>query len=67
MSDGNVNIFRSAPSTNSWRAITGEWPDAPWFEHRGHRRPHRESKRALANATSASQSGKCEKECGDGQ
>jgi MFS family permease len=42
MSIGYENNFRSAPYTNNWRAITGDWPDSPWFEHRARRTPWRE-------------------------
>jgi hypothetical protein len=78
MSVGYENIFRFPPYTKNWRAITGEWPDVPLFEHRGQRAPWRErigarrharrtSTRPLASAPSASQSEKCAKECGNGQ
>ena len=42
MSVGYENIFRFPPYTNSWRAITGDWPDAPWIEHHARRVPWRE-------------------------
>ena len=32
MSIGYENIFRFPPYTDSWRAMTGDWPDAPWRE-----------------------------------
>jgi MFS family permease len=37
MSVGYENIFRFPPYTDNWRAITGDWPDAPWLEHRARR------------------------------
>jgi len=42
MSVGYENLFRFPPYTNSWRAMTGDWPDAPWIEHRPRRTPWRE-------------------------
>jgi MFS family permease len=39
MSVGYENTVRFPPSTNSWRAITGDWPDTPWIEHRARRTP----------------------------
>ena len=48
MSIGYENIFRIPPYTDSWRAITGDWPDAPWREHRARRTPWRERLEARA-------------------
>jgi hypothetical protein len=28
------DIFRLPPYASPWRAITGDWPDSPWVEHR---------------------------------
>jgi MFS family permease len=42
MSIGYENIFRFPPYANSWRAISGEWPDGSWIERRSHRTPWRE-------------------------
>jgi MFS family permease len=42
MSIGYENIFRFPPYTNSWRAASGDWPDAPWIEHHARRTPWRE-------------------------
>lgn len=41
MSIGYENIFRSPPNPNDWRAITGEWPNAPWIDRRTIRTPWR--------------------------
>jgi len=41
MSIGYENIFRFPPYTNSWRALSGDWPDSPWIEHSRGRRPWR--------------------------
>jgi MFS family permease len=38
---GYENIFRFPPYTQSWRAMTGEWPDAPWIDRRKVRTPWR--------------------------
>ena len=39
MSVGYENIFRFPPYTNNWRAVSGGWPEPPWFEHRARRTP----------------------------
>jgi MFS family permease len=41
MSIGYENIFRFPPYTNNWRAMTGDWPDAPWIDRRKVRTPWR--------------------------
>jgi hypothetical protein len=44
MSVGYEHIFRFPPyteNTESWRAITGDWPDDPWFSHDPRRTPWR--------------------------
>jgi hypothetical protein len=33
MSVGYEHLFRFPPYSNSWRAMTGDWPDDPWFDH----------------------------------
>ena len=34
MSIGYENIFRFPPYADNWRAMTGDWPDAPWRDRR---------------------------------
>jgi hypothetical protein len=44
MSVGYEHIFKFPPyteSADSWRAITGDWPDDPWFTHDPRRTPWR--------------------------
>ena len=44
MSIGYEHIFKFPPYTerpDSWRAITGDWPDDPWFSHDPRRTPWR--------------------------
>jgi MFS family permease len=41
MSIGYESIFRSRPNPDNWRAISGDWPDAPWIDHRKIRTPWR--------------------------
>ena len=41
---GFQHIFKFPPYTEnaeSWRAMTGEWPDDPWFSHDPRRTPWR--------------------------
>jgi hypothetical protein len=49
MSVGYEHIFKFPPYTEnaeSWRAMTGDWPDEPWFNH-DPRRPSWRTRRAL--------------------
>jgi MFS family permease len=41
MSIGYENIVRFPPYTDNWRAMTGDWPDAPWRDRRKVRTPWR--------------------------
>ena len=48
MSVGYEHIFKFPPYTEpaeSWRAMTGDWPDEPWFNH-DPRRPSWRTRRA---------------------
>jgi MFS family permease len=42
MSVAYENNFRFPPDTKNWRAMTGDWPESPWFEHRARHTPWRE-------------------------
>jgi MFS family permease len=61
-----TNLVASTPTSNAPGRATRETTYAS-EDVRARRHAHRTSKKALASATSASQSGRCEKECDDEQ